>query len=193
MGWTIGKNVRIGFSYICANCIDIGEDTVIGHFNIIGPLRSLQIGKGSFIANFNQFLGWRNNSTNADSFGKLVIGENVKFMSHHFIDTAGMINIGRNTVVGGRNTQFWSHSLTYETVEPKLSYLELSVGEDVYIGARSTLVSCSIPDRSVIGAGSVVTKDFPKENSRLLIAGNPARIRKRYPITASTESFNECS
>ena len=44
---------------------------------------------------------------------------------------------------------------------------------------RQALVYCRIPADSVVGAGAVVTKDFSKEGTGLLLAGNPAEVRKR--------------
>jgi acetyltransferase-like isoleucine patch superfamily enzyme len=54
---------------------------------------------------------------------------------------------------------------------------EISIGNDVFIGAQCiVLKGVHIGDRSIIGAGSVVTKDIPADE---LWAGNPARfIRK---------------
>ena len=65
--------------------------------------------------------------------------------------------------------------------------MNLHVGQGVYIGARSTLIGCSIPDRAMVGAGSVVNKSFATEDYRLLIAGNPAIVKKRYDNDALSE------
>ena len=43
-----------------------------------------------------------------------------------------------------------------------------------------------IPDGAVVAAGSVVNKTFPGQDCRLLIAGNPATVRKRYEGTDPT-------
>jgi maltose O-acetyltransferase len=50
----------------------------------------------------------------------------------------------------------------------------IMIGEDVWIGG--SVVVCpgvTIGDRSVIGAGSVVTKDIP---AGVFAAGNPCRV-----------------
>lgn len=50
----------------------------------------------------------------------------------------------------------------------------ITIGNGVWIGASAIILpGVSIGDNSVVGAGSVVTKSFP---SRLVIAGNPAKI-----------------
>lgn len=57
--------------------------------------------------------------------------------------------------------------------EPK----DVSVGEDCWIGCRSTILKGSnISKGSVVGAGSTVSGNFEKENS--VYAGNPAKLIK---------------
>lgn len=184
-GWNIGHTVKIGFSYIDADDVLIGDGVRIGNFNIIRNLRHLQVDTGSFIANFNQFYG--NKYQDPQWKTCLIIRDHVLFMSHHFIDVAGTIEIGSKTVVGGRDTHFWSHSLVSENDSSKLVPLDIFIGKNVYIGARATLLGCSIPDAAIIGMGSVVTKSFSAEDCQLLIAGNPAMIKKRYSTANNSE------
>ena len=75
---------------------------------------------------------------------------------------------------------FRSHSLEFEKTSSKLVPKDIFIGNNVYIGARASLFGCYIPDNAIIGMGSVVTKSFEGENDRVLIAGNPATIKKRY-------------
>ena len=50
----------------------------------------------------------------------------------------------------------------------------VSIGEDVWIGGSVVLCpGVTIGNRSVIGAGSVVTKDIPSD---VLAAGNPCKV-----------------
>lgn len=176
MKWEIGSQTKIGFSYIDAEQVILGDNIKIGHFNIIRNMRHFQVGSNSYIANFNDFFG----AKYPDWDSRLVLEEKVLFMSHHFVDVGGNVIIGSRTTVGGRDTHFWSHSQIYEMGNPKLSAMDIHIGSDVYIGARATLVCCKIPDKAIVGAGSVVTKMFTPENCPLLIAGNPAVIKKRY-------------
>jgi acetyltransferase-like isoleucine patch superfamily enzyme len=55
-------------------------------------------------------------------------------------------------------------------------YLDTYIGENCFIGARSIIMpGVKIGDGSVVGAGSVVTKDVPSHSA---VAGNPAKVLK---------------
>jgi acetyltransferase-like isoleucine patch superfamily enzyme len=177
-GWKIGRDVKIGFSYIESRDVCLGDRVKIGHFNIIRNLKSLQIGRNTCISNFNSIFG----VSFEDCQSALEIGQSVNFMSHHFLDVGGKITIGDYVVFGGRNTQVWGHSLRYTNGQLAFKPIDVTVGKNAYIGARATLVGCTIPDRTVVGAGSVVTKQFAPEPCPYLIAGNPATIKKRYLV-----------
>lgn len=178
LGWKIGSRVKIGFSYIDADKVVLDDEVRIGHFNIIRQLRLFQVGKHAYIRNFNEFFG--NQYDSPEWTRQLVIGEGVLCMSHHFIDVAGEVMIGSHSVIAGRDTHFWSHSLTYKIDRTLLQPMNIYLGERVYVGARATILGSSIPDRAIIGAGSVVNKKIASEDCPLLIAGNPATIKKRY-------------
>jgi acetyltransferase-like isoleucine patch superfamily enzyme len=177
LGWKIGNNVMIGISYLDVKNVCIGDEVHIGNFNVIRRLSSMSIGEKTKISNFNGFYG----AVHLHWESTLVIGKSVNFTSHHFLDVGGLITIGDNSIIGGRDSQFWAHGLVYDEFgNPALRPLSISIGNKVYIGSRSTLIGCSIPDSSVVGAASVITKQFDQQINPVLIAGNPATIRKHY-------------
>lgn len=67
------------------------------------------------------------------------------------------------------------HPLDHERRNAGLEYaLPITIGNNVWIGAQvCVLPGVTIGDDSVIGAGSVVTKDIP---AGVLAAGNPCRV-----------------
>ncbi|PSB09559.1 hypothetical protein C7B62_12765 [Pleurocapsa sp. CCALA 161] len=184
IGWSIGKNVKIGFSYInCEHCI-LKDNVTIGNFNIIRRLTLFQIGGGPCIKNFNQFFFSGNKDESPSWSGKIILEEKVNIMSHHFIDAGGSVNVGKNTTIAGRDSHIWNHGISYingSTKKEKLRY-EVNVGRNVYVGARVSILGCSVPDQAMVGAGSVVNKSFPPEEYPILIAGNPAIVKKRYEL-----------
>lgn len=67
----------------------------------------------------------------------------------------------------------------YTTAEFPLISAPIVVGEGAWIAAHAiVLMGVAIGAQSVIGAGSVVTRDVPP---RVVCAGNPARVLKSIP------------
>jgi acetyltransferase-like isoleucine patch superfamily enzyme len=96
------------------------------------------------------------------------------------VDCSGGVEIGQGTIVGGADTQVWSHTLKVAPAGYEMVMRPVRIGKGVYVGARATILAERIPDGAVVAAGSVVNKSFPDEDCRLLLAGNPAAIRRRY-------------
>jgi acetyltransferase-like isoleucine patch superfamily enzyme len=67
----------------------------------------------------------------------------------------------------------------YKTKKSALNNKPVFIGNDVWVGAKSIILpGITIGDGTVIGAGSVVTKNVLPYT---IVAGNPARIiRKRF-------------
>jgi maltose O-acetyltransferase len=94
-----------------------------------------------------------------------------------FLDCAP-ISIG-NGVLLGPAVQLYAatHPLDAETRRSGVEYaLPISIGDDVWIGGGAlVLPGMAVGDRAVIGAGSVVTKDVPRDT---VVVGNPARAAR---------------
>ena len=57
---------------------------------------------------------------------------------------------------------------------PRALYLHTRIGKHCFIGARSVILpGITIGDHSIVGTGSIVTKNVPPH---CIVAGNPARI-----------------
>jgi acetyltransferase-like isoleucine patch superfamily enzyme len=174
-GWQIGRRVRIGLSYLDARAVRLGDGVRIGHFNVMLAADRFEMGDRSHLGNLNFITAGRHRGPGWAH--TLVIGTEVYVTSRHFFDLGGTVTVGDRTTVAGRDSHFWSHTMDFTGPKPELVPAELHVGEDCYVGARSTLLFCRVPDRAAVGAGSVVTKSFPAESDRILIAGNPAAVR----------------
>jgi len=81
---------------------------------------------------------------------------------------------------------YWAPNVQVYTATHPLNYKERSsgleqgkaivIGEDVWIGGSAVICpGVTIGNRSIIGAGSVVTKDIPDD---VIAAGNPCRVIK---------------
>lgn len=82
------------------------------------------------------------------------------------------ISIGKNSIIGYNTT-----ILTHEYLVEEYRIGEVVIGDDVMIGANTTILpGIRIGDRAVVGAGAVVTRDIPADHFAF---GNPLQIRKR--------------
>jgi len=167
--------VRIGFSLLLCNRVEIGDRVTVGHFNVFKQLKRLSVGSDCTILNMNYFSGasYENWPCN------LIIGSGTVLTSHHYLDCGGTIHIGEKCTIGGRDTHFWTHSLVFGASSRKLEWSSIVVGEGSYIGARSMLIGAKLPGETVVAAGSVVTKDYSTAGYGILLAGNPAVEKTR--------------
>ena len=109
----------------------------------------------------------------------LHLGEGV-FVNYNgmFLD-AGEITIGAHTLIGPNCSLYTpQHPIDYlqrrKTIE---SAFPIKIGEDCWLGGNVTVCpGVTIGDRTVIGAGSVVTHDIPSD---CMAAGNPCKVIKR--------------
>jgi len=154
--------------------ITIGDNFVFSSSACINPL-SRNI-KGCIVTNPN---------------AKLNIGNGVGISStsiwvHEQITIHDNVNIGADCIIMDSD----AHSLNYlhrrrypkETGEDAKNKINrpIEIGEDCLIGTRSIILKgVHIGARTVIGAGSVVTKDIPSD---CIAAGNPCRVIKTLKI-----------
>lgn len=141
----------------------------------------LKIGVG-FSANFGLVL---------DVFGKdsqLIIGDNVMANYRLHIGAAKYIKIGSNTLFGSDCTVMdhshggykgESHSdPSIAPVKRELVSSPIVIGNNCWFGDRVFIMpGVTIGDGVVVGAGSIITKDIPKNS---LAVGAPAKIIKKF-------------
>lgn len=105
------------------------------------------------------------------------IGSRCKIQSHTFI--CELVSIGDECFIG--HGVVFINDL-FETGEPargdRSKWKSTRIGNRVSIGSNATILPVSIADRTVIGAGSVVTKNILKAG---VYAGNPARLIRPLP------------
>lgn len=148
------------------NNVQVGEDVKIYDFvNAYG----CQIGDKSKVGTFVEIQKGAS------------IGKDCKISSHTFICEG--VHIG-NGVFVGHNVSFINDMYPRAVnadgsmqTDDDWELVTTKIGNRVSIGTSATILGgISIGDNAIIGAGSVVTKDVPKN---AIVAGNPARI-KRY-------------
>ncbi len=114
---------------------------------------------------------------------KLEIGDN--FSTH---GTSVFLNEGNTSLTIGTNGMFSSgvtiwptdgHTILDQETKQVLNFPKpVIIGDNVWMGQGSRVQkNAHIPSNTIIGAGSVVAKEFIDENT--VICGNPARVVKR--------------
>lgn len=90
----------------------------------------------------------------------------------------GHIYIGDHTMIGPNVTIATAgHPILPELREKEMQYnVDVKIGRNVWIGTGAIIVpGVTIGDNTVIGAGSVVTKDIP---ANVVAVGNPCRVMR---------------
>lgn len=110
----------------------------------------------------------------------ITLGENIFINACCKFQDQGGITIGDGCLFG--------HSVTIATLnhefnpEKRASIMPnpVKIGKNVWIGSNSTILpGVEIGDGAIIGAGSIVTKNVPKNT---IVAGNPARIIRKIEV-----------
>jgi acetyltransferase-like isoleucine patch superfamily enzyme len=185
-GYRVGKRVRIGLSIVEASDGEIGDDTKIGHLNLIIGVQKLTLGDHVRIGHLNIIRGGeevtlgryaellRLNEINSIPEPDVVnaidprfsLGPGSIITTGHKIDFTDRVTIGRRTIIGGRNSSLWTHN--------RQRTLPISVGDFAYVGSEIRMApGSSIPSRCIVGIGAVVTTSVNGEG--WLIAGVPAK------------------
>jgi acetyltransferase-like isoleucine patch superfamily enzyme len=97
----------------------------------------------------------------------LEVGAGTVITSGHRIDFTDKVTLGKNVIVGGRNSSLWTHN-RQETAP-------IEIGDFCYLGSEVRLApGAKLPDECILGLGSVLTGKI--EEPRSLVAGVPAKV-----------------
>ncbi len=111
-----------------------------------------------------------------DYGSNITLGDNVYFNFNCVILDPAPVNIGSN-VMFGPHVQIYTatHPVAHLERRAGLEFaLAIEIGSDVWMGGGAVVSpGVKIGARSVIGAGSVVTKDIPAD---VFAAGNPCKV-----------------
>ncbi len=111
----------------------------------------------------------------------LSVGCNVSIQPMSYIDATGGVSIGNDVAIAHGSTVLSTSHVFSDTVRSiKDQGFEMeptAIGDDVWIGAKATILSgVSVGSGVIVGANSVVTSDV-EEN--VVVAGSPARTLRR--------------
>jgi len=182
LGWKIGAKVRIGFSYVYSENINMKDCSSIGHANFI-KLEGLFLDEDAYIRNLNQIsgplmvslqkraaIGNGNKivrAINSVSWGKAVLklGELSKITSNHSIDCMRSVVFGDFSTLAGYGSQIWTHGYVhkYKGADRYRVDGSIDIGNNVYIGSGSIInPGIKIANSITVGSNSSVSKNLLK-------------------------------
>jgi acetyltransferase-like isoleucine patch superfamily enzyme len=185
-GYRIERKVRIGLALLDCSKLTIEEGARISHGVAFVQCGEVRIGKNAVIGMLNVFRGGeritlddyslvlRLNVINAipdhdcvnNPDSSFYLGYGSVVTAEHRIDFTDRVRIGRCSTFGGRNSSIWTHN--------RREGRPVEIGDYCYVGSEIRMApGARIPDCSIVGLGSVVTR--PIEESYSMIAGVPAR------------------
>ena len=92
----------------------------------------------------------------------------------NYFQALGKITIGHGTWIAP-NVGLITANHCVDNLEEHEPAKPITLGENCWIGMNSTILpGVTLGPRTIVGAGSVVTKSFPDGNC--VIAGNPAKV-----------------
>lgn len=107
------------------------------------------------------------------------IGDNVYIARNCWVGGYGGIKMSNNIMVGpgviisSSNHIYKNNSIRFGDNNKK----EINIGSEVWVGSNSSILGgATIPNNTIIGAGSVVNKKI--KESKCLLAGSPAKFVK---------------
>ena len=113
---------------------------------------------------------------------QIIIKDNVG-ISGSTVKASKKVVIGNNVMIGSGCliSDSDSHPLNFmdrrNKEHDKIKAQSIHIGDDVFIGARTIILKgVTIGDRTVVGAGSVVSKSLPPDS---VAAGNPCKVLKQ--------------
>lgn len=175
-------SARIGLSWVFPAHLTMGPESSIDHLCVAVHLDRMQLGEESTIGRGNWITGFSSGSDSAhfahqpERRSVLVLGDHSAITKDHHLDCTSAVTIGAFSTVAGYRTQILTHSI--DLTQNRQDSKPISIGDYCFVGTSSVLLGGSaLPDRSVLGAKSVLTKAFAE--SLTLYAGNPARPIKK--------------
>lgn len=175
-GYDISPSAHIGFSIVRVKACRLGDGARIGHLTMVKGLELLQIDAHGILGDLNWVTGLsldnrRHFLHEASRAPSLIIGQHAAVTNRHLLDCTDRVTIGAFSTLGGFWTQILTHAVDLRT--SRQSCQPVVVGAYCFVGTGSVLLKGAVlPDRSVLGAGSVLTKAMSEPG--MLYSGVPA-------------------
>jgi acetyltransferase-like isoleucine patch superfamily enzyme len=188
-GFQFGEGSYIApFSWIFPRVLCMGDYARIGSLTVAVHLDRIEMGENASIGRGNWITGHphggRHYSHREGRDSALILGRHSAITKSHTVDCTDRVTIGSFTTIAGYASQFITHGI--DVNESRQDCKPIEIGSYCLIGTRAICLGGGrLPDRSILGAGSTLTRSF--EQPDILYAGCPARAIK--PLAADARYF----
>jgi acetyltransferase-like isoleucine patch superfamily enzyme len=190
LGYKIHPSCKIGLAWILPSRLIMEEGSRIDHLTVCKNIDLLHlkahasIGRGNWITGFP--LGPSPHfAEEKDRRPELIVGEHSAITHRHLIDCTNSVTIGKFTTMAGFQSQIITHSIDIET--SRQTSAPIRIGDYCFVGTNCVLLGGSaVPDFCVVGAKSLVNKDFTEPYQ--LYGGVPARPVQK--LSADSKYFH---
>lgn len=155
--------------------VEMGPKSQMWRWNLIKNMRSVSIADHAAIGGLNLISAHPVYRRLYPDGAALTLGSHAKITSRHQLDCSGTVTIGGYASVAGHQTKILTHSVDVRR-DAQVAH-PVAIGAYSFVGARALLLGGAVlPDHSVLGAGSVLTRTRSAPE-RGLWAGVPATLR----------------
>ncbi|MEP2774902.1 MAG: acyltransferase [Luteolibacter sp.] len=196
LGYKLHPSARIGIAWIFPSHLEMEEGSRIDHFNVAIHLDRIKMGKHSTLGRQNWITGFptrkgsRHFSHQPERVSELILGDHSAITKNHHLDCTSPIRIGTYTTIAGYHSQFLTHSINL--ADCRQDSIPIEIGSHCFVGTNVVVLGgASLPNRSVLGAKSLLRTGFTEETR--LYAGAPAvevkTLSETLPYFTRTEGF----
>lgn len=176
-GHKIASSARIGICLVQrVGTVHMAPDSRIGHLNVIRDVRSLSLGEGAVIGQWNWITSARPLMREGSDHGFLDMGKHAALTSRHYVDCSGSVSIGEFATVAGVRSTIFTHGIDWRA--NRQSTQPVVIGAYSLIGSNCAICPGAVlPARSVVGMGAVVAGATGEESS-LVVSPRATVVRR---------------
>ena len=188
-GFDIHPTARIGLSFVFPQRLKMDAHSRIGHLTVCKNLGFIHLGEHSSVGNLDWITGFppgpsRHFAHQPERRPELLVGAHSAITHRHLIDCTATVTLGPFTTFAGFQSQILTHSI--DLAASRQSSAPVTIGAYCFVGTNCVLLGgAALPDRSVLGAKSLLNKAFAEPGH--LYGGVPARPLQ--PIPAAETAY----
>ncbi len=182
-GYEIHPTARIGRSWVQPGRLVMEAGARIGSGTVCKGLALIEMEEGAYLGNLNWVTGLPPGSDRyfkhqPERRPELRLGRHASVTNRHLIDCTATVSIGAFSTFAGFRSQILTHSI--DLAESRQAAAPVRIGEYCFVGTNCVLLGGSVlPDRSVLGAMSLLNKAFTETGT--LYGGVPAKALRTLP------------